>query len=115
MPAERDGLALVGAVAKLLNAGMGGDATVAAVAETVRRAVGRASAHPVDADSGRRQLSPGLRAALARPAGAGPRARGRTRSPTRSPTGCPWSTRDFESGCSTCTPRPPSRPPRRSR
>ncbi len=40
MPAERDGLALVGAVAKLLNAGMGGDATVAAVAETVRRAVG---------------------------------------------------------------------------
>jgi two-component system, NtrC family, sensor kinase len=40
MPAERDGLALVGAVAKLLNAGMGGDATVAAVAETVRQAVG---------------------------------------------------------------------------
>jgi two-component system, NtrC family, sensor kinase len=42
MAAERDGsgLALVGAVAKLLNAGMGGDATVAAVAETVRRSVG---------------------------------------------------------------------------
>jgi two-component system NtrC family sensor kinase len=40
MPAEPDGLALVGAVAKLLNAGMGGDATVAAVAETVRQAVG---------------------------------------------------------------------------
>ena len=40
MPAERDGLALVGAVAKLLNAGMGGDATVAAVAETVRQGVG---------------------------------------------------------------------------
>src|SRR3954466_2046481 len=40
MPAERDGLALVGAGAKRLNAGMGGDATIAAVAETVRQAVG---------------------------------------------------------------------------
>ena len=35
MSAERDGLALLGAVAKLLNAGMGGDATVAAVADPI--------------------------------------------------------------------------------
>jgi two-component system, NtrC family, sensor kinase len=40
MPAERDALALVGAIAKLLNAGMGSDATVAAVAEMVRQSVG---------------------------------------------------------------------------
>lgn len=40
MPADRGGLTLVGAVAKLLNAGMGTDATVAAVAETVRQGVG---------------------------------------------------------------------------
>ena len=40
MPADGGALALVGAVARLLNSGMAVDATVAAVAESVRRGVG---------------------------------------------------------------------------
>ena len=40
MPGDGGALALVGAVARLLNSGMSVEATVAAVAEAVRRGVG---------------------------------------------------------------------------